>query len=218
MFLQHPQNYVLTPVVLPALALIAAWGGLPGQSWIGWLVVAAFAVLVVLSPVRLSKERGMLFSPHANHAMLRWDRLGLWPRCLTEGATPELRDRLALNEGVGRVRWQDLEKVAAFLHERGVKDGEVTCFHNATHPLYLELGIAPSTRYFHIRTVLNAFPGHGRQIEREIRASGHRFVVSDLEALKEDGVNPEQPLAKFPWNQPVLYRAGRYQVHEVSRP
>jgi hypothetical protein len=79
-----------------------------------------------------------------------------------------------------------------------------------------------------------SFPRHLEIVRRELAASPQRYVVSDLqgagltrvEALAE---RPGQPLALppafppplarcFPWNEPVVFRAGRYLVHRVTGP
>jgi hypothetical protein len=215
LFLQYLHHYVIAPAVLLAIALTAVWGGLPGRSWAGRLAVAGIILFVVTYPVTISQPRQFFI---ANHPMVQRDRLQLWPRCWTEASSPELRDALSLTGGIGRVDWQDLQKVADFLRERGAKDGEVTCYSTSTHPIYLELDIAPSTRYFQFTTIFETFPRRRKQVEREVQASGHRYLVSDRTALLYEGEDPDNPPGTFPWNLPVLFRAGRYEVREVTKP
>jgi hypothetical protein len=73
------------------------------------------------------------------------------------------------------------------------------------------------------------------RIADEVAASKQRYVVSDLlrttwyydqAYAPGEGDNPLQlprwfPLSqrdKFPWNQPIAFRAGRYVVHKVENP
>jgi hypothetical protein len=164
----------------------------------------------------------------AAHPLLQWQRLTLWGTCWQQEESAELRDRLKLKD---EVSWEDLEAVARYLHTLQLHDRELTCWNNATHPLYLELGLRPSIRYLHVDTVLKYFPQHREEVRQEIVSCGHRYVVSDLVAT---GWTPEQaaawgrsgrPLADalppewadtFPWCEPVLFHRGRYTVHQVT--
>ena len=125
----------------------------------------------------------------------------------------------------------ELQRVADYLRGRHVGNGEVTCYHNSTHPLYLALGVKPSTPYLHLDTFRGHFPSHLQEIESAIANSGQRFLVSDLrvvglserqaEAAGSAGpltlpprIDPER-LRRYPWTEPIVFRAGRYVVHEV---
>ena len=145
----------------------------------------------------------------------------------------DVRDRLALNEGLGRTDWNDLNQVAEYLRDQDVADGEVICFHDSTHPLYLELGIRPAIRYFHTCMILRYYPSQRETVRREINAAPSRFIVGDLRALgfsrKEIGDMPADPaklkatlppkaLKVYPWNEPALFRSGKYVVLEVTQP
>ena len=74
-----------------------------------------------------------------------------------------------------------------------------------------------------------------KQVVREVAESRQRYVVSDLKRTTKDhnrayavgaGGDPQalpEWLAakegdKFPWNQPVVFRSGRYVVHRIERP
>jgi hypothetical protein len=103
-----------------------------------------------------------------------------------------------------------------------------------THPLYLDLNLAPTTRFPQIEMTGLFFTNHRQVILEELNASQQRFVVSDLvwtglspEAAKE--INPNDPLAlpsglpekfalMYPWREPILFRSGRYLVHRVTGP
>src|SRR5207249_1881573 len=72
------------------------------------------------------------------------------------------------------------------------------------------------------------------RIRREVADSPQRYVVSDLRRMTSErdpdftpeagGPNclpawfPRSQLEKFPWNQPVVFRAGRYLVHKITHP
>jgi hypothetical protein len=231
------------------------WGpALLGAFYLGWLLQAAYiqkcydyslasavplawAVLARgewrLRP-RLALAAGGTFALVAgwHHPLLYGDRLALWPRCLREGSTAELRERLKLLPGPNTPNWVDLELVAEHLRRLGVGDGEVTCYNNSTHPLYLSLGLRPTTPFLHYNTVLLAFPSRREQLREVLARCGHQYVVSDLCALpmpEADAIveQADDPLAlppafpaemtrAFPWSMPVRFRAGRYLVHEVQ--
>jgi hypothetical protein len=92
--------------------------------------------------------------------------------------------------------------------------GELNCWHDSTHPLYLLLDLDPATRYMHYGTVF----GIRKQVPRiaaEVAASRQRYVVSDR-LLMPAGNNDRTPL--FPWNQPVVFESPRYLVHRVVNP
>src|SRR5262249_18260598 len=127
------------------------------------------------------------------------------------------------------VDWVSLERVADFLRKRGVHDGELTCYHANTIPLYQELEVAPSTRYIYFHNALLMFPGHGGEIRAELAGSRQRFLVTNL---REAGLTtaqaaagqpqalppafPEHLKAVYPWSEPIVFRAGRYVVHDVT--
>jgi hypothetical protein len=73
------------------------------------------------------------------------------------------------------------------------------------------------------------------EIADAVRASPQKYVVSDLlrttydrgAAYRPESWRPGDPLPvwlppaereRFPWNQPVVFRSGRYLVHKVDRP
>jgi hypothetical protein len=162
--------------------------------------------------------------------------MGLWPRCWAEGGSPELRDRLGQYTDVHcGTRWRELETVADFLRkvDPPLGPGELNCWHDSTHPLYLVLDLDPATRYMHYGTAFG-IKSKRQVIADEVAASRQRYVVSDLlrttrdrhAAYQSESWRAGDPLpvwlppaerAKFPWNQPVVFRAGRYLVHKIDR-
>lgn len=215
-FLQTPYDYVLAPAFLLGIAVAAICLGRTRLSRTGLVVLTGFAALAI-----------------AHHSLLRLERTALWSRCLREGSTPELRDRLSLAAPEKRPRgWEDLERVAGYLRGLGLRNGELTCYDNATHSLYLDLQLQPSTRFLHFDTILDRFPHHHDDVRRALSASHQRIVVSDLRRLglgeaaeTSAGARPELPAGfpvhwseVFPWYEPIMFRSGRFVVHRVTRP
>jgi hypothetical protein len=138
-------------------------------------------------------------------------RAALWGRCWREGSSVELRDRLSL---LPRTNWADLEKVRMFLAGRGVRDGELTCYNMRTLPVYLELGLRPSTRYFLLENVLTIFPRQRGRVCAELAAGAQRYFLCDLNTTKwRPGHGPGE--AGFAEGR-IIYRAGRYVVFAVG--
>jgi hypothetical protein len=212
--LQHPFDYVHVPSILLGLTVLArscvAAGPVPGGR-LGW----AFLAVCVLF----------------GYGPLLRDRLALWPRCVrevtsAEGVSAELHDRLRL---LPKVSWTDLRRVRDYLHEQGVGDGEVTCFSMPTTPLYLGLGLRPSTRYFFLQNAVTLFRQRRERIKGELADSRQRFVVCDLlwyamDVTDEDvraadegkGLNlPARWHTPCPWAERIVFRSGRYVVLEL---
>jgi hypothetical protein len=208
---QVPFDYTLAPQVFLGLTLLLGW------DWPGRTVLWARAALAALALMAV-----------VEHPLLQRQRLSAWGACWQEGGGAGLRDRLQLTE---EVAWEDLEAVAVYLDAQHLRDRELTCWNNATHPLYLELGLRPSIRYLHVDTVLKYFPRHREEVREEVAACGHRYVVSDLAAAgwtRAQAVawaRSGRPLAAalppgcgdaFPWSEPVVFHSGRYVVHRVT--
>jgi hypothetical protein len=213
-FLQARVDYVQVPALLLGITVLAGSDLLPASA----LVRVAVPALLVL--------HFLVFSPLAEGR-----RLACWSRCFVEGSSPQLRDELTLTEHVG---WQDLERVLLFLKSEGVKDGEVTCYHAGLCPLYFELDRAPSTRYVNFDQMLAWFPGHREEVRRTLADSRQRYLVADVKEVdrwwREEGPPrtdeparlpdnfPEQWRGWYPWNQTLLFRAGRYLVFRAAEP
>lgn len=208
--LQRGFDYVRIPDTLLALAIAASTRWVSGFVLLVWGF--AFVALCSVQPVVLT----------------------MWPRCWTDGSTPEVRDRLGHYVDVHcGTKWAELNDVAGFLRtiQPPLRDRELNCWHDSTHPLYLMLDLDPATRYMHYGTV---FPitSQSDRIRQEVADSPQRFVVSDLRRMSyklsdayapgADGVHslpswfPVSQRDKYPWNQPIVYRSGRYLVHEIT--
>jgi hypothetical protein len=207
-FVQHQFDYHLVSPILLGLTLLAS------QEWLFRPRFVRFAVLP-----------GVLAWFVVVHPLSQFERLSAWPRCW-KGGSPELRERLgSLEKDAGFLStWTDLDRVAQFLKKSGVRDGELTCLSNSSLALYSELRLRPSNRYVMLSTWAAYLPQRYAQIQEEVRAGPQKYIVIDLE---ENLSIPhaqapriqELPAAIFrsyPWNQPLLFRAGRYVVLRAS--
>jgi hypothetical protein len=236
-------EYVQVPVLLLGLAVTAT------QSWcVGFVYAVWFAFLAVL--LNLTS----LVPPHQWPApgfpAVRLEHYGaltdpallkLWPRCWSEGGSPEMRDRTGQRIDIHcGVNWEQLDAVAKFLRtvDPPLGPGELNCWHDSTHSLYLTLDVDPATRYMHYGTVFAIrSPGDWvrTRIADEVRSSRQRYVVADLARMTEDRDLPHAPgqggdphalpawfpaseRGKFPWNQRPVFRDGRYIVYQVVGP
>jgi hypothetical protein len=218
-FFQLTHQYVLSVTVIPALVLIAAlyqWQELS-------LIPATMRMCCV---VLLALVWTMAF---------QFERLPLWARCCCEGSTPELKSLLGMRKGTAyTVDAKPLADVERYLVSQNARDGEVTCMSGCTHPLYLDLNLKPSTRFPQVEMTCLFFTKHTQEVLAELNASHQRFIVSDLvwtgltpEEAAE--TNPADPLAlprefpdkfalTYPWNEPVVFRSGRYVVQRATGP
>jgi hypothetical protein len=192
-----------------------------------------------------TRERYLPRHPITNPARLR-----LWPTCLRTDLTDreryQLWDALRLHPPhEAAISWSEIEEVAEFLRSQGVKDGEVIGWHNSPHAVYLVMDIKPGFKFIHVYTAISIAVGDdapemiGRGgVFRALKASGAKYVISDLEWAAAMGEG--QPRAvllgpardrkhllpiispcagEFPYNQPTLFRTrngtGRYVVHKI---
>jgi hypothetical protein len=210
-FFQHLFDYVHTPGVLLAVAVLASALASPNpQPALRYAVAGFLGLAVFVSP------------------LLRSDRLSIWSRCWSEGSTPEIRNTLAL---LPYPDWQDLDRAAAFLHSLNLSDGELTCYHNDLVYLYDEVGLKPSTRYVYLEVLFIFFPERRSEFRSALAASRHKYVVTDLHAVEltreeiEQGSQDDNPAlppafpkelrSRFPWSYPVAFRSGSIVVHRV---
>lgn len=232
---QKAFDYAHAPPTLLGLAVLASFRWPVGPIFLGWCVLAGLAN--ELAGERLSELRRAYplttktALPH--HPIARGDRLALWGRCWHDGSW-ELKDRLTYYHHIHCAPdWADLARVADFLRDQDLKDRELICWHDSTHPLYVWLGVRPGIRYPHVITAMK-FRSRREQIRQEAFASPARYVVSDLVTVwyvsPIDLSYPAGPADRlpngfpdwganvYPWNQPVVFRAGRYVVHGITDP
>ena len=237
-FLQKGFDYVQVPLLLLAMAVVAT------QRWaIGFADLIWFAMLAILmncpalAPLAQRLEPWLPSIRSYQDALTDFQILKLWPRCWGEGGSPELRNKLAHFTHVHcGTDWEDLEAVAGYLRtlNPSLGPGELNCWHDSTHPLYLMLNLEPATRYMHYGTVFG-IPRKRETIAEEVASSRQKYVVSDLLRMTwslDDAYAPGAhgdwhqlpewfPVSQrnaFPWNQPIVFRAGRYVVHKIERP
>lgn len=241
---QKAFDYVHVPLMFLGMAVVAGQRWCFGFAYLLWFIaVGALVNVADVSPTlrraveTIDPEESPLrpYVKLEKHPLADWAVVRLWPRCWTEGGSPELRDQLGQYTGVHcGTKWQELEAVAAYL--RGVDPplgpGELNCWHDGTHPLYLMLDLEPATRYMHYGTAFGIKSKRGA-IAGEVAASRQRYVVSDLLRTKWDRHAAYDPLSwragdplpvwlpanereRFPWNQPVVFRSGRYLVHKID--
>jgi hypothetical protein len=192
--LQHLYDYVHVPALL-----------------LGLTVLCRHIAASVASPARTTLAALLLMAVALRLAGLTAQRLALWDRCVREGSSTALCDHLSL---LPRTNWAELEGVRVFLQERGVQDGELTCYSMRTLPLYLELGVRPSTRYFLLENVLTIFGEQRGRIVADLAASGQRYFVCDLKTTSwRSGHGPGE--VRFPENA-ILYQSGRYAVFALD--
>ena len=237
-FVQKAFDYVHVPLTFLGMALVASQRWCFGFAYLVWFVVAgALAHAADVSPtVKLAADGfngDNLQIQIEKHALAEPRIVRLWPRCRAEGGSADLRNQLGTYTNIHcGTNWTDLEAVAGFLSAKQLGPGELNCWHDSTHPLYLMLDLDPATRYMHFGTAFG-IKSKQRVIAAEVAASRQRFVVSDLlrttwdrdSVTRESSWRAGDPLplwlppaerARFPWNQRVTFRSGRYIVHEVD--
>ena len=219
-FLQLPHDYAVAPVTLPALALLAAvWrppARVSGAGKVFWM----------------GRRRRR---PFCGASPFAWNGSTYGCAAAGRGRRPKSRACSPRTDSPYGVDAVHLARVADYLRGQKVGDGELTCLSGCTHPLYLDLDVKPSTRFPQVEMATLFFVHHRDEILAELNASRQRFIVSDLTwtgltAQEAEETNPNDPLALprefpeeipallYPWDEPVVFRSGRYLVHRVTRP
>ncbi len=236
--LQHLFDYVHAPGMMLAVAVLAtvragsrspmisdAFDHAPNSNESGYEIsrrsfpawrpaVMSFLVIAVL------------VSP-----LLRQERLACWPTCVTQGSSPEVQTKLAR---LGYPNWIDVDRVAAYLKQLDLKDGELTCFNNDMVSLYLKLGLRPPSRYVYLESLMAYFPEERAMFLQSVVDSPQRYIVADLTStrLPDRIINAQGPDGElslppgfpnrarkmFPWRYPIVFRAGTLLVHRVEPP
>ena len=195
----HP--YVFAPAIFIAFAVLAAAVRLLESA--RWVTPAAAVLALALF------ARPVFGPPRVTH----------WKDAFAPQDALALRDEIGTTQLEGRAEWRDLRTVAAFLEAQRVGDGDVLCFNDTPHALYLMLGIEPPIRFMQWNLLINAMPSHRAEVREQLARSRARFVVSDLGGMVPNPRTADVPglwSTRYPWNLPVLLRAGRYFVHPHS--
>ncbi len=212
LLLQHQFDYVFVPVIVLSFAMVALWVA----EWPAW-------------PVRTPASMVFLGLVLIGSPVLRPERLAVWSRCWSEGSSTAVRQRLAL---IHNPHWEDLQRAEQFLRDHDARDRNVLCYHNSLVYLYQDLGLRPPTRYVYLESYMAFFRDRRRSILEEVRAAGADYVVTDLLSTglraeqarrpgrrKDDPYPPQFPDAarrQYPWNLPVVFRAGTILIHKAS--
>jgi hypothetical protein len=108
--------------------------------------------------------------------------------------------------------YRELGRAEQYLRSQQVKDREVTCYAVSSLPLYLDMDLEPSNRFILLGVTTVFFPSHHEEMRQALIASPQRFVISDSRdpPLFMPGVKT------FPWSEPIVFTAGRYEVRKVT--
>lgn len=240
--LQKSFHYSHAPVILLMLTLLTAYRWPVCPIFIGWCVIggtlnhyretsASFAFLNDWKEQRPNTYQQLI----PRHRLLNDDWRSVYVTCLRHGSSPEIKEHLSFYRYIHCApTWTDLDEARRFLQTLSLQDGELVCWDDSTHPLYIDLDIRPSFRFMHVNTSLG-FRSKRPIIREELIASNHKYVVSDIAVSRylydwystepPDGQPLGLPVAMpdfmrdvYPWNQPVIFKAGRYWVHRVENP
>ena len=212
-FLQHLFDYVYTPTIALATGVLAAEISARQQTRWRPVAVACLVLALLCSPV------------------WRLSRLGCWSTCITQGSTPDVRDRLRM---LVTPSFSDMEKVAEFLRQQSVRQGELVCFNDSLVHLYPRMQLQPPTRFVYLNALLVYFSDRRQLLHEALARTPQRFVVVDAgfsgltreQALAVGAGGPSAPppaLATntkntYPWSHPIVFRSGPYLVYRITGP
>jgi hypothetical protein len=197
--LQFGFHYHMAPTVFLATALLVGWLGRRARPAWGWAALAVFWAF------------GVALQPAARPA-----RLALWAECWRQGGTPELMDRLHLYETSPSCA--DLARVADYLRRQGAGDRDVLCYDLGTTALQADLDIRPATRQIYPATNMFYLAKHSDAIRAELMAGPQRWIVIELPPASPESAGPDAAASlpkRWPYLDPVVFRAGRYLVLEA---
>ncbi|MBL8814715.1 MAG: glycosyltransferase family 39 protein [Planctomyces sp.] len=188
--LQHAMDYIQVPPVLLGIAFLSArnWQSDPIPRLVS---VGCFLAIALLA------------SPQ-----LRPERVQLWAQCFRDGSSTELRSRLSHGR---QPSWNDLENVVSFLRDKDVEQGEFTSWNVHSIHAYTSLNLRPSTRYPCASILTELFPSHREEIRDTVASCGHKFVLTNADE-RPMSTTLTMSEAEFPWNLPVIYESGPFQL------
>ncbi|VTS02078.1 hypothetical protein [Tuwongella immobilis] len=238
---QRSLQYVHVPGVLLGIAVLASRAIPAGGILLGWCGLTAGLCLIRphYSCVQSAMEAYSHHFPRTYEATIAEpgysvrNRIRFWPECWTFETDPYRKIQLSHLYGIYPSSEPFLlERVANYLEKQSLQPGDLLCWNEGTHPLYLRLQHVPTFRFMHVGTALG-FKHKRAQIHQELLRIRPKFVVTDwyaypdvdVEALPNGEVGgslpksfPKPACDQFPWNQPIRYRSGRYVVHEIQYP
>ena len=181
------------------------------------------------------------------HPLANLERTRQWASCLQVGLPlKEYRarqDSLALEYGgFPSIAVAEIGEIADHLRELGVRDGELICWHDSPHAVYLELNNKPIFRFMHVNTTLVSQKTYYRMKRELVKFAlpKAKYIVTDLIRVYVTAPPEMQPhwvdagpdflpasmtaksRACFPYNQPAIFRSGggtgRYVIHRLVNP
>jgi hypothetical protein len=157
-----------------------------------------------------------------------------WHRCRVEGSTPGLQQQLQRERHTARESSpEDLDRVRRFLQSREdpLLTGQLLVWNPSAISLYSRLGLLPPLGFRSSGRLEDDDPA---TLRTKLLAEPIEYVVTDLAVLggRARGGEPgregrwdqlpdfvsEELARAFPWNQRIVFRSGRYFVHEFRRP
>lgn len=211
-FLQHLFDYVHLPAVFLAIFVLAAHAS--DDKFLRARPVVAVFVLVAV-----------LMSP-----LVKQSQMQLILKAIQGDLSPAETDQLAR---LPNPDWTDLHEIERFLADQNVSGQDVLMFNSDLVTLYWRLQLQSPTPYVYFYELQQYFPQRKEQLLAAMRDGPQRFIVTDLvscgmplrlaEEVGEAGTTAPPPayvranLKSLPWTEPVVFRAGRYLVHEVHR-
>lgn len=208
--LQHLFDYVHVPLVILALLVLGAFATeyrfLRTKS-----VIFTFALLAAFA------------SP-----FFKSEQMQLWKPSLQGELTLAEKDQLArLTNPI----WEDLAEIESFLRKQDVQGEDVLMYNSDLVTLYWNLDLQSPTPYVYMFELQFYFPDRKELFLKSMQEGAQRFVVTDLAgcglpSATAEEIGPQGPLAPppayahykltaYPWSEPVVFRSGRYMVHEV---
>lgn len=240
--LQRRFHYAHVPetFLLMAVLTVQRWAVTPFVMGYLGLVAGMHAWADILPPVRermnaISAAWEGFHSYTPRHPVTDPERWKWWAECWRADLKPReyavLQDEVSLHYGFfASISMSEIQQLDEELKRLGAKDGEVLCWHDSPHAVYLPLGHRPRFRFMHVSTVLMGDPNDSRtpyyRMRTELRSAlpGTRFVVTDLKRhflaappstsgrtgeLGPDLLPPAMTAwarQTFPFDQPAVFR------------
>ena len=243
-FVQRQFHYVHVPEMLLLLAVAAAnrWAAvvplvlvcsvIAGEAW---LIADRHRPLDIWLKKNVP-EWGDQYILVPRHPLFMPKRMACWPDCfrmdLSERERASRMNAVALYAGsFASVDPVEIGEVVAKLRELGAGEGEVLCWHDSPHAVYVDWPGRPPLRFMHLSTTMIGLEQYERMKRELIRLLARdgprvRFVVSDLERVYADApdslrrkrreTGPDQlpptvtaeQRAAFPLDRPIVWRSG----------
>jgi len=207
--LQHLFDYVHVPALLLSIFVLAAHSGEIKFLRSPALMIAFIAVALLTSP------------------MANLQTMKLWPTAIQRDLTPAQTDHVAQ---LMNPKWEDLNKVEEFLRSQNVQNEDVLMYNSDLVTLYWDLNLKSPTPYIYYYEIQAYLPERKELLLASLEKGNQKFVVTDLvgcgmpipfaEEVDEQGELAPPPryrranLKSYPWSEPVVFRSGRYLVHQ----